>query len=47
MSKPWKCRLGWHEYVRQSRHDNPNHQICLRCGKKQNTDTGMMLGGMG
>jgi hypothetical protein len=28
-------------------HDNPNHKICLRCGKKQNTDTGMMLGGMG
>jgi hypothetical protein len=34
MSKPWKCRIGWHAYVRQAGHDDPSHQICLRCQKK-------------
>jgi len=47
MAKPWKCRLGLHEYVRQAGADNPNHQVCLHCGKKRNLDTGTMLGGMG
>ena len=47
MSKPWKCRFGWHTFVRESGHDNPNHQICIGCGKKRNVDTGTMLGGLG
>ena len=47
MAKSWKCRLGWHEYLRRAEHDNPNHQVCVRCGKKRNLDTGNMLGGMG
>jgi hypothetical protein len=45
MGKPWKCRFGWHAFVRETGQDNPNHQICIRCGKKRNLDTGMMLGG--
>ena len=47
MSKRWQCRLGWHQFVRQSGHDNPNHQVCMHCGKKRNIDTTNMLGGMG
>ena len=46
MAKPWKCRLGVHEFVRQSGQDNPNRQVCLHCGKKRNLDTGTMIGGM-
>jgi hypothetical protein len=47
MSKPWKCWLGMHDYVRRAGDDNPNHKVCSRCGKKHNLDTGTMLGGMG
>jgi hypothetical protein len=35
MRKSWKCRIGWHAYVRQPGHDDPNDQICLRCQKKR------------
>jgi hypothetical protein len=45
MGKPWKCRIGWHQYVRQAGHDDPNDQICLRCHKKRNASSMMPLGG--
>ncbi len=45
MGKPWKCRIGWHEYVRQPGHDDPNDQICLRCRKKRNASSIVPLGG--
>jgi hypothetical protein len=49
MSKPWKCWVGWHAWVRQPGHDDPNHQICLRCQKKRNSAwaLGPMGGGEG
>ena len=45
MGKPWKCRIGWHQYVRRAGHDDPNDQICLRCHKKRNASSMMPLGG--
>jgi hypothetical protein len=33
MSKPWKCLIGWHEWVRRAGHDDPNDKVCLRCRK--------------
>jgi hypothetical protein len=44
MSKPWKCRLGWHAWVRRPGNPDPNLKRCRRCGK--NTDVGG-LGGLG
>jgi hypothetical protein len=45
VTKPWKCLLGWHAYVREPGDPNPNHQYCLRCGKKRNFDIWMRGGG--
>ena len=37
--RPWASRgsaaWGGTPYVRQPGHDDPNHQICLRCNKKR------------
>ena len=33
MSKPWKCRLGWHSWVRYEA-PNPSARKCRRCDKK-------------
>jgi len=42
--KPWRCRLGRHDYVRQhpadERLQGPASQVCRRCGKGRNLDDG-------
>jgi hypothetical protein len=44
MSKTWKCRLGWHAWIRRPANPDPNLKVCRRCGK--HTDVGG-LGGLG
>ena len=34
MSKPWKCRLGWHSWVRRGDTQDPNAKVCVRCRKQ-------------
>ena len=43
MKKPWKCRLGWHSWVRRHDTPDPSAQVCLRCG--QHTQVGGGLAG--
>ena len=33
MAKSWKCRIGWHAWVRRPGDDDPNHRMCARCHK--------------
>jgi len=40
--KPVRCRLGWHNYVKQppadERSHGPNDQVCRLCGKRRSLD---------
>ena len=36
MSKPFRCRLGWHKWVRRSNPEGGPYSQCARCG----TDAG-------
>ena len=48
MSKPWKCRLGLHSFVRRSGSPDPNEQVCVRCRKHRiNTYVGGLLSRFG
>ena len=33
MSKPLKCRLGWHSWKRMTTEDNEAYLACSGCGK--------------
>ena len=39
------CRIGWHDYVRQPGHEDPNDQVCLRCHKKRSASSIIPLSG--
>ncbi|MET0416753.1 MAG: hypothetical protein ABW022_12115 [Actinoplanes sp.] len=41
MSKPWRCRLGWHSWVRRHGTPDPNAQVCRRCGKHRDYGGGL------
>lgn len=32
MNKPFRCRLGWHKWVRRSNADGVRYAQCERCG---------------
>jgi hypothetical protein len=31
--KDWRCRLGWHRWVKQTNDDGQQYLVCARCGK--------------
>jgi hypothetical protein len=38
MAKPWKCRLGLHRFVKRRDSQDPNMQVCVRCGRERIAD---------
>ena len=44
MGKSWKCRIGWHAFVRRPNDGDPNHKMCARCHKWR--DFGGLWGGI-
>jgi hypothetical protein len=48
-SKPLRCRLGFHDYVRrhqeQGQRGTPERQVCRRCGRE--TEIGLPVSILG
>ena len=38
VTKPWNCRFGLHRYVKRHDTQDPNMQVCVRCGKQRIAD---------